>query len=1004
MDFRKSFQFCLLAILIAKHAAAFADDHFEKRVKPILQSKCLGCHNADDRKGDLVLDYRSGFLTGGESGSAIDLKRPELSHLLEMVTPVDGKAAMPKGAAPLSEDEIESLRLWVVDGAKWSGDEVLQTEVWWSLRPLVRPTVPEVTGLQTLGGTLAAQNNPIDAFIQQGLQQRGLKPSPQADRRTLARRVYADVIGLPATPEEIQKFVDDPDPKAYEKLVDRLLAMPQYGEKWGRHWLDVVRYADTCGYDKDKLRRNAWPYRDYVIRSFNEDKQYSRFVQEQVAGDVLFPGTKDGILGLGFIVAGPWDFIGHVEVSESKIDGQIARSLDRDEMVTGTLNAFSSTTVQCARCHDHKFDPITQKHYYGLQAVFAAVDRADRAYFDSASDQDEYERLVKLVEDSNRERMEVEQQIQAAYIEHGEDSNVSQRQKELRELEQTRVDRPVEYGYHSQISDNRLEEKWVQIDLNSHHSLTRVVVHPCDDDYNDIGPGFGFPERFRIEFASDLKQFEEGDEPEFVIDQSQADFQNPKRKAVEFFVGLDDIRWVRFTATQLAPRSGDFILALAELEVFDSANQNLARQGVLTASDHLEAPVRWSLRNLNDGLSPVMGLAAIEKQLSELRASLAELEQRCVPKELLSRRDALSAASIRLDQQQKEMLNKRKMVYAAATEFPNQGEFRATRGISRDVRVLNRGNVTEPLELAIPGTIPVVAGVPVEFELTENHLEGERRAALARWLVREDNSLTWRSIVNRVWLFHFGSGLVSTPNDFGRMGMLPTHPELLDWLAVEFRDDGQSFKKLHRLILTSSTYQQASANDEANAEIDASNQSLWRMNRRRLDAEELRDAILAVSGKLNLEMGGPGFFLFDLEKEEHSPHYEYHTFDPSQPESHRRSVYRFVVRSQPDPFMTTLDCADSSQSTPQRMETVTALQALAMLNNKFNLAMSEAFAVRLNEVSPDESQKIQHGFQLVTGRTATPEELEQLTSFSGEFGLPSLCRLLFNLNEFSYID
>jgi hypothetical protein len=342
------------------------------------------------------------------------------------------------------------------------------------------------------------------------------------------------------------------------------------------------------------------------------------------------------------------------------------------------------------------------------------------------------------------------------------------------------------------------------------------------------------------------------------------------------------------------------------------------------------------------------------------------------------------------------------MVYAAATDFPVQSNFKPTKGVPRKVHILSRGEVTQPKELATPGTIPLSADDTTAFAQTEN--EGQRRAALARWLTRRDNPLVWRSIVNRIWLYHFGEGLVATPNDFGRMGAMPTHPELLDWLSVEFRDNGESMKSLHRLIVTSSVYRQASTHDAGNAATDASNQYLWRMNRRRLEAEEIRDTIIATSGVLDTRMGGPGYYLFALEKEEHSPHYVYHKFDHRDPASYRRSVYRFVVRSQPNPWMSVLDCADSSQSTPQRDETLTSLQALAMLNNQFNLVMAEHFAARLRNQAESLPEQIDRAMQLLVQRFPTDDESAAMLAYTNEHGLENLCRLLFNLSEMVFVD
>ncbi|MCA9062977.1 MAG: DUF1549 domain-containing protein, partial [Planctomycetaceae bacterium] len=374
----------MLLITVCQQAVADEKRHtdslrlFHDSVRGILERRCLSCHNSNDQKGDFSLQKKeeltdSGYLTVGD---------PSSSHLLTVLLPdSDGNApSMPKDSDPLTSEEIEVIRAWIGTGASWPdsiqlSEPVISDFAWWSLQPVRQPPIPEVSATDR-----DWVKNPIDHFVAAAHQKAGLHHSPEADRRTLIRRLSYDLLGLPPTPEETAAFENDSSGDAWERLVDRMLDSPHYGERWARHWLDVVKYADTCGYDKDKLRPNAWPYRDYVIRSINDDKPYTQFVQEQIAGDVLFPGSPDGILGLGFIAAGPWDFIGHVEVPESKIDGMVARNLDRDDMVTNTLNTFCSVTIQCARCHNHKFDPFTQQHYYSLQSVFAAVDRAERPY------------------------------------------------------------------------------------------------------------------------------------------------------------------------------------------------------------------------------------------------------------------------------------------------------------------------------------------------------------------------------------------------------------------------------------------------------------------------------------------------------------------------------------------------------------------------------------------------------------------------------------------------
>jgi hypothetical protein len=669
---------------------------------------------------------------------------------------------------------------------------------WWSLQPLERPAVPALSTDE-----LRWVRTPIDAFVIAQLREHGLAPSAPADRRTLIRRLYFDLVGLPPSPEAVSAFVSDDDPLAYEKLVDRLLASPHYGERWARHWLDVVHYGDTHGYDKDKPRPHAWPYRDYVIRSFNQDKPYARFVQEQIAGDVLWPDDPEAIVATGFIAAGPWDFIGHAEVPETKIDGQVARNLDRDDMVSSTMNTFASITVQCARCHDHKFDPITQEHYYSLQAVFAALDRADRLYDASPDVARERRRLI-----------------------------------ERREL---------------------LEQR---------------------------------------------------------------------KTALQDLVGR-----------------------------LDSEATDAARGG----SSRLEAT--------NRDLAQVT--ASLELVLDELAA-----------------------------------LPPQAKVYAG-TVHHGEGPFLGTGptgGKPRAIHILARGDVKNPGKRIGPGALPLIPGVPWRFDLAEEHSEGERRAALAEWLVHNENPLTWRSIVNRVCLYHFGQGIVQTPNDFGRMGQLPTHPGLLDWLAVWFRDSGQSLKSLHRLIITSSVYRQSSSHNEAFARIDAENEYLWRMNRRALDAESLHDAVLTFAGQLDTTMYGPGFQDFVMENPEHSPHYQYHKHDVRDPSCHRRAVYRFLVRSQPHPFMQTLNCADPSQSVPQRDTTQTALQALTLLNNRFMVYMSSQLAAQVVSIDVDRSAQVQTVFQRALGRTPSDEEKAVLVRYAEQFGLANTCRAIVNLNEFMFVD
>ena len=756
----------------------------------------------------------------------------------------------------------------------------------WSFQPLAAVSPPHRPG--------QSGQHPIDAFIEASLRTRGLHRSPPAEARNLCRRLYFDLLGLPPSPAEMDQFLTAHAADAAgatRQLIDQLLASPHYGERWARHWLDVVHYGDTHGYDKDKPRPNAWPYRDYVIRAFNSDKPYARFVQEQIAGDVFYPGEPDGIEALGFIAAGPWDFIGHAEVPETKTDGKIARHLDRDDMVANTMGTFVSVTVHCAQCHQHKFDPISQEDYYSLQAVFAAVDRTDKKYFPDAAQNRRFNELETHQREWNRRKAALESVAEKAAGEP-----LKKLDAEISALAKRAGGNPgAEFGYHSAIASQGDDAKWVQVDLGRSLALERVVLRPAYDDFNNIGAGFGFPRRYRVEFSDDA----EFHGSVVLTNATAADVPNPGIKPQVIAAGGRSGRFLRVTATQLAPRSDDFIFALAELEAFDTTGTNRAAHAVVSARDSIEAPPRWQRSNLVDGATPEAPNPADLAARKEQRRLLWEQSLSTVD------RAAWSAATNSLGQIRRELdaFPKPRTVYAGGVHY-GSGNFLGTGGQDgkpRPIHLLARGQVTQPGRELGPGALAALNFQPGRFQLPEGAPEGDRRAALARWIVDPANPLTWRSIVNRVWQYHFGRGIVATPNDFGRMGAQPSHPELLDWLAATFRDNGGSLKELHRLILNSATYQQAVTSTAEAEAIDSDNRLLWRQNRRKLEAEALRDAVLVVSGKMDFAQGGPGWQDFVVERPEHSPHYEYGLADPEANAAWRRSIYRFIVRSQTQP-------------------------------------------------------------------------------------------------------
>lgn len=1001
-----------IAITLILPIDLWAQDDAFSAVAGILERKCLNCHAGDKPKGALGLDVLSAIQKGGDSGPAIAPGNPDASLLIEYV--VGPNPQMPKSGSPLSPQEIEVLRSWIAQGAKWPADRKLEDRHipdsnWWSLKPLVRPTIPNVKSDSYL------IYNAIDAFVVAKLIEKGLPQSSLADRRTLIRRLCFDLTGLPPTPEQVAEFLADPksDIQAYSDLVDKLLDSPRYGERWARHWLDVVHFGETHGYDKDKLRPNAWPYRDYVIRAFNSDKPYHRFIEEQIAGDLLHPETVDGIEALGFISAGPWDFIGHAEVPETKIDGKVARHLDRDDMVATAMGTFNSLTVGCAQCHNHKFDPIPQKDYYRLQAVFAAVDRADRTYDRDPQVAIQRQNIELQIADVNKQLQQIDTQI----IQLGGKPLEDLDQRIAESTNALNTQEAPEFGYHSQIAEKEDSAKWVQVDLGQSQVLESVELVACHDNFNNIGAGFGFPVRFVIQAS---------DDPEFntdvvvLWDQRAEDFANPGVVPVRTKPRSEKApikaRYVRVTATKLVHRlPTDYIFALSELSVFSSEGKNVAARAPVISLDSIEAPPRWQKKNLTDGY--YYGKATLANtDLALLRADREKMIDGILDLSSKQKRAELQKSALQL-QKAKQELPPQQTVYSGVVHH-GSGAFAGTGsngGKPRPIFVLDRGNVTMPKEEVTPGGLACLEDLNTWFELPSEHTEAQRRGALAHWLSDKRNPLTWRSIVNRVWQYHFGNGIVLTANDLGRMGAEPTHPELLDWLAIEFRDSGQSLKQLHKWIVMSHTYRQVSSapisSDGIGPEkLDADNRYLWRANRRRLEAEAIRDVVLQISGKLDLTMGGPSFQDFVIEHPEHSPHYEYHLYNPEDTQSHRRSVYRFLVRSQPQPFMTTLDCADPSMRVDKRNESLSPLQALALLNNGFVVTMSSHFAKRIEAESSDDvpstghKSQIHRMFQLAFGRDPIDSERIALEHYISEHGLANACRLIFNLNEFSFVD
>jgi hypothetical protein len=877
---------------------------------------------------------------------------------------------------------------------------------WWSFQPLVRPALPS--------GTTAA--NPIDRFIHAGLKQKCLHPAPEADRRTLVRRITFDLTGLPPTPAEIDAFLADATPDAYEKLVDRLLASPAYGERMARLWMDMVHFAETHGHDQDRVRPNAWRYRDYLIAAFNADTPYGQFIREQIAADVLHPDQPRLVPALGFLAAGPWDESSLRDIREDSIDREIARYLDRDDIITTVMNTFQGVTIQCARCHDHKFDPITQEDYYRLQAVFAGVGRGDVPFetdSKAAARRKELQETLLAIERNDpkldgrfgsAEFRKVVADWEARHAAAATPWTVP----EYHRLEASDGSRLVKQQDGSVRSEGQRPERdtyTVAIRVKD-RAVTAVRLELLSDDtLPHRGPGRQDNGNLHLsEFSVSAALVKDG----AVQSPRKIDLRNPTSDYDQPGWTIDHaVDGNPRTAWGIYPQVGKPHEAVFEFgsPVTVTGETELTFQlAQLHGGGHLIGRFRLSITSAEKPVQATAINPSIRLILGTPEAARTAPQRRELGLHVLEEVIKAELAAIPPPA----------MVYAASPNFKADGSHKPTAN-PRPVHILKRGDIRKPGPLVEAGALTCLPSLSGNLSLEAKAGDGERRAALAKWLTDANNPLTWRVMSNRLWQFHFGRGLVDSPNDFGKMGQRPTHPELLDWLACDLREH-QSLRRLHKLIVTSLTYRQTSTPPPAITLfgvsvapdprlVDADNKYLWRQNRTRLDAEQVRDAILAVSGRLDRTPGGPSDQQFAMKPGIHvTPVVEYGKFDWDRPQGHRRSVYRFVFRTLPDPFVSCLDGADASQLTPKRTESVTALQALSLLNNEFVLVHAKAMAARLEKMTPDRARQITAACELLWARPPTEDEARLFAAHAGKHGLASLCRVLFNTNEFLFAE
>ena len=1001
--FRLSDSFYCLMFLTASavRAEGPASDPASTRVRPIL-ARCVVCHNAEEASGDLDLSTRESALKGGESGPALTPGKPAESRLFKLVR---SRKMPPK--KPLSAEETTTIEAWIKDGAAWNGPIVATTEPAadsprWAFRPILSGETPKV--LDT-----AWPLDVIDAFVLSVLETKGLKPSPPADRRTWIRRVCFDLLGLPPSPEEVEAFVVDNRPDAHARLVDRLLASPRYGEHWARHWLDLARFAESHGFEYDRLRDNAWRYRDYVVKSLNVDKPYAQFVREQIAGDLLEPVTPESIAATGFLVGGPWDQAGSGQanlIGRGKI-----REEELEDMVATVSQTFLGLTVQCARCHNHKYDPIPQRDYYRMKAAIEGVGHGDRA---AMSEPVKFGRearrkllavqLAKLeselvaIDRSGREKVNARQPLRdnpgrskpiARWTFENGDAVDDLGSLRATLVGEARIGRGrlLLLGRNAFARTEPLPfelkaktlEVWATLGDLTKRGGGLVSVEPVDGVggfdaivYAEMQPG-------RWMAGSDLFR-------------RTKDVGGPIEEAgpgelVHIAVAYDRGGWIRIY------RNG---IPYGQPYRFDNS------EGALHPFPADTSRLLFGLRHTGAGNGFFEGeieeIRVYDRALSAeevgkshgagpLRISDKALDEVCEGSNREHRRDLVARlARVRLELSE---VSEIPFVYAALPFHP------------APTKVLARGDFESPGETVSAGGLSALPTPSADFGLTPESPEGERRKRLANWIADPSNPLTARVLVNRLWHYHFGSGLVATPSDFGANGGRPSHPELLDRLAADFLDGGGTLKPLHRRIVLSNAYRQASTFNPKSANVDPDARLLWRFPPRRIEGEAVLDAMIAVTGRLNPSIGGPSFRPFVVTVFNSN---FYNLTDPDGDDFRRRMIYRIQVHSAKSPLMEGLDCPDPSVKTPKRSSTVTPLQALALMNDSFVERQAAKLAERTKlEAGSDPARQVDRAYRLALGRPPRSDEASAAVALVQAHGLGRLTWALLNANEFLYL-
>jgi mono/diheme cytochrome c family protein len=825
--------FAIVCTIAAALAQQSNDRHaIGVRASQIIATNCVGCHGGLIKNAGLDLRKAETILKGGERGAAVSPGNADLSRLYRQVAHLDGPH-MPPGKK-LADEDIAALKLWIERGVPFV-DIVDQQEEqaraalskledrpitpaerkWWAFQKVVKPAMPA-----TQNTTWA--RNTVDRFLLASMEKKKLTPSPETDKRSLARRAYLDLTGLPPTPSEMKEFLADARPDAFDRLTDKLLDSPHYGERWARHWLDIVRFSDSGGFEYDRERDNAWRYRDYVIRAFNNDKPYDRFLKEQLAGDELYPNSVEARVATGYLRLGV----------ENNIKTEQTRMDELDDLVVTTANSLLGVTVGCARCHNHKFDPIPQKDYYRMQAVFFGT-KAEERPLANDTELAKHKEAVKAIEDAQKPV-----------------------RKEIRAVEQPTRDKI--------IAKRRAE----------------------------------LPQYMRLALATAMEKRTEGQ----------------KLNANQVEKTMESIREEDLIAEMPPAAQKKRELLQAQIDDLDRQKPHLETAMAMTEAGH-EAPASY---------------------------------------------------------------------------------------------FLHRGNIGQKGSRVSPGVLSVATDGEWNFPAPPASATSSfRRAGFAEWMTNADNPLTARVMVNRIWQNHFGEGIVRTPSNFGKMGERPTHPELLDYLASEFVQSGWSIKHIHRLIMKSTAYRMASDDIEPNRLIDGDNKMVWRMPRRRVEGEVIRDSVLALAGTLDRSVGGPAVYPYiDPVLFQSSSKRTWNGKAVNDPSTYRRSVYVFSKRTIPLPMLESFDRPDTMSSCARRNRSTIAPQALILMNNEFIGTQAKHFAQRLErEAGADTTAQVKLAYELALAREPRPEEVSKAVEFINSYpqGLVDFSHALFNINEFVYI-